>query len=344
MQSAINPRLKVVEPRFPDLGHFNKIAIITPPPSEDDAMGGYPLAGNTGRMFIDLMHAAGINLYHTLVLPIYTERPPQNDPGFYLEKGKEKAEWNVDFHQNVDYWLGKFNPNVIVAVGAVAMERLTGYKGINKYRGTVLDSPYGKVIPTIDPITIQRGQFQHRATVGKDLLKARIESGYREFIRPRRELWVSPTLDDLVEFEEQYLPAPTLCVDIETDPWTTKQILCIGIAPSPTVAIVVPFVDKLKPGWSYWPTLKDEIAAYKWCKRIIENSDTLVGQNFLYDVQWLDRKFGIHVKAENCEDTMLMHHAMQPELEKGLGYLSSTYTNEAAFKSMVSWKQNKKDA
>jgi hypothetical protein len=35
-----------------------------------------------------------------------------------------------------------------------------------------------------------------------------------------------------------------------------------------------------------------------------------------------------------CDDTMLAHHAMQPEMEKGLGFLASLYTDEASWKSM----------
>jgi len=31
---------------------------------------------------------------------------------------------------------------------------------------------------------------------------------------------------------------------------------------------------------------------------------------------------------------MLLHHAMQPEMEKGLGFLGSLYTNEPSWKFM----------
>jgi hypothetical protein len=31
---------------------------------------------------------------------------------------------------------------------------------------------------------------------------------------------------------------------------------------------------------------------------------------------------------------MLLHHALQPESEKGLGFLGSVYTNEASWKLM----------
>jgi hypothetical protein len=33
-------------------------------------------------------------------------------------------------------------------------------------------------------------------------------------------------------------------------------------------------------------------------------------------------------------DTMLLHHAMYPELPKSLGFLGSIYTNESAWKLM----------
>jgi hypothetical protein len=38
-------------------------------------------------------------------------------------------------------------------------------------------------------------------------------------------------------------------------------------------------------------------------------------------------------RVVNCaEDTMLMHHALFPELPKSLGFMGSIYTNEAAWK------------
>ena len=35
-----------------------------------------------------------------------------------------------------------------------------------------------------------------------------------------------------------------------------------------------------------------------------------------------------------AEDTMLLHHALQPEMEKGLAFLGSVYTDEATWKFM----------
>ena len=35
------------------------------------------------------------------------------------------------------------------------------------------------------------------------------------------------------------------------------------------------------------------------------------------------------------DDTMILHHALQPEMEKGLGFLASIYTDEGQWKRMV---------
>lgn len=41
------------------------------------------------------------------------------------------------------------------------------------------------------------------------------------------------------------------------------------------------------------------------------------------------------MKTYNAEhDTMLLHHALQPESLKGLGYLGSVYTDEQSWKQM----------
>jgi hypothetical protein len=53
----------------------------------------------------------------------------------------------------------------------------------------------------------------------------------------------------------------------------------------------------------------------------------------LYDLHHLWRNYGISVRNAE-EDTMLLHHALQPESPKGLDFLGSVYTDEAAWKLM----------
>jgi hypothetical protein len=55
-------------------------------------------------------------------------------------------------------------------------------------------------------------------------------------------------------------------------------------------------------------------------------------QNGMYDIAFLLRSYGIRVYG-CAEDTMLLHHALQPESLKGLGYLGSIYTDFGPWKS-----------
>ena len=58
-----------------------------------------------------------------------------------------------------------------------------------------------------------------------------------------------------------------------------------------------------------------------------------IGQNLLYDVQHLDRQAQCRLACIS-DDTMLAYHAMYPEMQKGLGFLGSVYTNELSWKDM----------
>jgi DNA polymerase len=340
--SKLNPKLKIVEAQFPTEA-FNGIAIVGEAPGENEAIQGKPFIGSSGKLLDSLLRAAGISRNACLVTNVFTERPPQNAVGFFFEKkGVVKEEWKHEI-QRLKSELERYPITVCIALGATALWALTGLEGISKFRGTVVSSTLVtsvKVLPTFHPAYVMR-QWTARPTVGKDLMKARIEAQTSRVIRPEREVWICPTLADLTAFE-QYMPGDLLTVDIETDPWNVKQVLCIGFAPSAELALVVPFLSKSKPGWSYWPTAEEEAIATEWCAKYLENKDVpKLMQNGVYDMQWLERKMGIKVRG-TIEDTMIMHHAIEPELERGLAFLSSIYTNETAWKSWVDWGAMKK--
>jgi DNA polymerase I-like protein with 3'-5' exonuclease and polymerase domains len=124
------------------------------------------------------------------------------------------------------------------------------------------------------------------------------------------------------------MPPPLLACDIETE---KGMIKCIGFARSRYNACVVPFIDWKSPTGSYWPDTTAELAAWELCERLLTSpSIAIVGQNFLYDLQYITRA---GIRPARCEeDTMLRHHSLFPELQKGLGFLGSIYTNEASWK------------
>ncbi|HEX4500594.1 MAG TPA: uracil-DNA glycosylase family protein [Scandinavium sp.] len=224
-------------------------------------------------------------------------------------------------------------PNLAIAVGGTAAWALLGQPGILKIRGTVAWSNLGiKCIPIVHPAAILR-EWKLRVITVSDLIKARRESAFREIRRPQRAVWTEPSLSDMETFYETYIrECKLLSIDIET---VGTEITCIGFAPNERVSLVVPFVDLRKPDGAYWINLDHERAAWKFVSRCLRHPCRKVFQNGAFDLSILYNVYGLATAGE-CEDTMLLHHALQPEMQKGLGFLGSVYTNEPAWKLMRS--------
>jgi len=251
-----------------------------------------------------------------------------------LEGGYIHEEYRKELERLADE-LTEVNPNLIVALGNTAIWALCGTTGISKLRGTTTISSHTvagyKLLPTYHPAYVLRN-WSDRPIVIADLIKAKRESAYPDIRRPKREIWIEPTLEDLYEFDQRYItPADRLGVDIET---AGNQVTCIGFSPNPNCALVVPFFDARKASRSYWPTLRDEKDAWRFVSDVCSRErPTKTFQNGLYDIAFLWRAYKI--KTINAEhDTMLLHHALQPESLKGLGFLGSVYTDEGPWKQL----------
>lgn len=220
-------------------------------------------------------------------------------------------------------------PNVVIAFGPLALWALTKKTGIKKWRGSPMLTHNGehKVIATYHPAAIMM-QWSLRPVVFMDLGKALRESHNPVLRRPQRKILIEPSIEDIKTFIRDYIdPAPFIAADIETK---AGQITEIGFAASASRAILIPFWSR-KHG-NYWLTLEEELRAWELVRRICA-SKRLVGQNFQYDMQYLYRVYGIPC-PHFYGDTMLLHHSLQPELEKGLGFLGSVYTDEPSWKFM----------
>jgi len=289
---------------------------------------------------------------------VFNLHPPGNDmrhlmgpksgslpgyPNLVLPKGKSKlnpggnfirAEFAPELERLGDE-LVAHNPNLVICLGNVALWALTGKVGITKLRGTTLTSSLTvsdfKLLPTYHPAAVLRN-YDLRPTVIADLMKAKRESTYAEIRRPQREIWIEPGLDDINRFAKDYIRGCNLLsVDIET---SGQRITCIGLAPDGGHAIVIPFDDDRTKTGNYWANPADEKAAWEIILNILGNrSVSKLFQNGLYDIAFLWRSMRIKVLGAE-HDTMLLHHALQPESLKSLGYLGSIYSDEGSWKGM----------
>jgi hypothetical protein len=249
-----------------------------------------------------------------------TTLPPLK-PGKYLRPpllASLEALWSL---------VEQSRPNLVVAMGNTACWALLGEAKIGTLRGTVKKSPKlgVKVLPTYHPAAVLR-QWNLRTIVLSDLEKARLELEFPEIRRIERYVTVEPSLREIAEWMER--PADYYAVDIET---YRATISMIGFARSANDALVIPFYDERKDTGSYWcPT--DEAVAWHLVDTLLKKPIPKIFQNGIYDLTYLLR---VGLRPVMCNgDTMLLSHALYPEMLKGLGFLGSIYANEQAWKQM----------
>ncbi len=358
---------KVVEAQWP-LNGPGIIAIVGEAPGENEALKGVPFIGASGNILNKALKDVGIVRHECYISNVFRRRPPDNKVNFFfVKKGQAKKdkldqrspfvpfgshgfvsdEWVPELHKLRED-LEALRPNVVIALGATALWALTSRDKIGAYRGTVMEStlvPGLKVVATYHPAAVMRAWNLLPVFVA-DLHKAKAQAEFREIKRITREIYIEPDLKDIRNFWYEHIKPleggdQPLSFDIETVP---NNITCIGFAPNDRICLVVPFTDKRKDNWCYWNTLGKEQEAWKMVRDILNTPGIpKVAQNGMYDIQWLYRLYGIKVRGKP-EDTMLMHHALQPELPKSLGFLGSMYSEEPAWKQLVSHKAEKKDA
>lgn len=311
---------------------------------EREEQKGLPFVGPSGAMLNSFLAAAGISRADCYLTNVFNLRPAGNKlaslcgpkaegiPGLPpLAKG---GYVSIRYKGEIDRLYSEVravNPNLILALGGTACWALLRNAGIKKLRGAPIESPITghKVLPTFHPAAVLR-DFKLRPIVFSDFKKAARQAEFSEVRRKPRELWLEPTLEDLALFDWYITEADKLSVDIET--WN-RQITCIGFAPNDERAIVIPFVWRKEKDGNYWRTLAEELEVWKYVRRWLTLGKSIIGQNFLYDCNYLWARYGIPI-YHVADDTMLLHHAMQPEMEKSLGFLGSIYTDEPSWKFM----------
>lgn len=234
--------------------------------------------------------------------------------------------------------IAELRPNLVVALGNTASWALLQGTNIGSIRGAVAWSnwagPRVKCLPTYHPASVLY-QWSQRTIVVADLMKAGREMRFPEIRRPKRRILINPTIAEVEMFTAiLLLQADKQLIEVGADCETMKgQIKMISFATAKDHAIVIPFIDEARPNKCYWQSEAEEYGAWHCVRTICQHPNVrLVGQNFIYDMQYLC-PMGIRI-ARCPEDTMMLHHSLYPEMKKSLGFLGSIYTDEASWKLM----------
>jgi uracil-DNA glycosylase len=325
---------------------MSRILFISDFPSEDDVRAGLPLGGYAGALFNRHLTRGGVSRADCVVYNFLPEAVPGAEienvcvskpalPPGYLYPPILKAKYLhprfLPCFPALAAKIKEVNPNILVALGPVAQWALTGKNSIKKYRGFIGPSTLvagKKVLSTYHPRDLLKSPAD-TITFQLDLGKALRQSEFPEIRLPQRTVAIDVDLNDIIKYQQVAAAAEFMSVDIETD---SEMITCIGFACSEDYGFVVAFRDWRKPDGNYWSSQFEELHAWRLVNELLNTPCVKVFQNGVYDLQYL-YKMGLTVKNATA-DTMLLHHANYQEMEKGLGYMASIYTDQNAWKEM----------
>lgn len=328
------------------------VLIVGEAPGANEERLGVPFTGLSGQELTRMLHDAGIMRQDCRITNVTMQRPPGNDIGeFFATRTAATTEhkflagrWcSSEIILGLDALRSEVaatNPTVILALGDTALWALTGESGITKWRGSHIDlrpvygGPYPSgvtVIPTYHPAAILR-QWSWRYIAVQDIRRAASIAKGQPPHRPLEDFTIPRTLTDaLIAIEElRAFNGPVAC-DIET---RGGHIDCIGFATGPSRAICFPFFSLSYPG-GIW-TLEEESEIVLRLRDLLQWKE-IIGQNFLYDAQYIARHWGVAVIP--LFDTMIAQGVAWPGLPKALDFLSSMYLDWHRY-----WKDESQEA
>ena len=134
------------------LGHGNpnaSLMIIGEAPGQQEDQQGLPFVGRSGALINKALEANGIQRKDIFITNVVKCRPLNN---------RTPTPEEITYYTNI-LLLSEIKivrPEVILLLGAVALEALLQKKGISKVRGTVFDYQESKIVPTYHPAYILR--------------------------------------------------------------------------------------------------------------------------------------------------------------------------------------------
>lgn len=288
----------------------SKILLVGESPGEDEEREGEPFIGRSGQLLMDTLSRFGISRSDISLANLCQYRPRGNK--FELLAGtdqlKEGEKELRDIIKNGSY-------NVIGALGNEPLRYLCAKYGISKYRGSIIPSIFleRKVVPAFHPAYVARNEGEY-PTFAADIKRIVDESEQPSLNYTERNYYIEPSFEWLELNKERYINAARLACDIESIKNTTT-ILCHSFALSPNESICLPHNDMYMP----------------YIFELYRCNAAKIFHFGIFDYEMLYVN-GIEVK-DYIHDTYILQHALQPELPRGLDYLTSIHTREPYYKS-----------
>ncbi len=242
-----------------------RIMIVGEAPGDQEVRLGQPFVGASGLELSKMLQEAGIMRSTCFITNVIRVQPPGGDIGNFIDEKARKTRPSEQHALIRNRWclppvwegvqllqreIEMVQPNLIIALGNVAMWALTGEWGVTTWRSSLLECDLElslawkpKVIPTYSPTTIMR-QWSWRQIMVHDLRRCKRESETRDIIRPDYKFIIRPDFVTARDYLTTLLQlvrgrSTPLAVDIET---RSGHTACIGIPWSELEAICIPLM------------------------------------------------------------------------------------------------------
>ena len=318
----------------PPSGNSNaKILFIGEAPRLDEHISRKPFMGASGRLLNFCLLRAGIFRDSCYFDNVIQEQPYRNILSKFITittQGGVKRTPKYDIYEELlAEKISKLNPNVIVAVGNIALYALTGIlpPKITSRRGSVYPYQFDPTIKVIGILPIASGilgdTLATQLTIW-DLKKIRREAESKEFHLPNPDLIIAPTFKQVMAYLLNCKNSNYITFDIEG----RETVNCISFCCSAEHAISIPFINEEN---ELYFTLEEEWEIWKLIADILEDPNiTVCNQNINYDASVLYRLYGIIINS--MEDTGIAQNVLYPDFPKRLEFVTNMWTNYNYYK------------
>jgi uracil-DNA glycosylase family 4 len=320
-----------------------KIVLIGEAPGAEEEKQGKPFVGGSGQLLNQVLSGAGIDRSRCYVTNIMQVRPPSNNFASFYEDSKRQNPSSLLLAglERLRGELSRLQPNVIVPLGAEPLRAVTGLHSIEKWRGSILSSPFGKVVSTYHPAAVLR-EYKLRPILQLDAKRVATQSVFADVRIPQHTFHVDPSFDKVISWLRAIQKGQLISFDIET---IGNLVRCLGIGISRHEAMCIPFMSspyRFRPGEignllsdtpgsqsqmsSHWKEDEEYVILQELDRILSDPEIEKTAQNYPFDSTRLEKQFGLVVKGLRL-DTLLGFHCCYAELPKGLDFLCSIYTD-----------------
>lgn len=325
-------------------GSENPIAVLVADYAQgEDLKYGYALSGYKESVLKNFSKQANISydhLYKTSLLKIEPEKldigTRRQNSDVEFAKAHLDAPYSSDFKHILIDEIRSLRPNLVVPLGEMSFQFLTGLKSIRKFRGSILRldagigiDRYTKVLPILGPYPYLYEDYKQKFISQWDFNKIPKWSNEKPIPDDSHILWVAESFSSLRNFmDRSYQICASkkveeggyLVFDIET---YLNIPTCISFCFDGKESCCVPFLDPEIP-------IEQRALMMDLVAKLLDSPIPKVNQNIKFDWKSLER-FGFPVRNV-VGDPMIAANCIYSELPKNLGFLTSIYTDIPYFK------------